>query len=52
VHLGGFGVAPDGTIVAACINTRDPKERQRVKAKKLNQDEGKARQAPDTEGRC
>jgi DNA-binding beta-propeller fold protein YncE len=51
LHLGGFGVAADGTIVAACINPRNPSERKRVKDRKIHQSAGRPYMAPVYPGR-
>jgi hypothetical protein len=53
LHLGGFGVAPDGTVVAACINPVDPDEKSRMKEKNIPADEGgSAYTASVYPGRC
>ena len=46
LHLGGFGVAPDGTIVAACINPADPSEKSRMKEKNIQADAGGSAYTP------
>ena len=35
-HMGGFGVAPDGTMAVSCINPRSPRADDRVKAKNVH----------------
>jgi DNA-binding beta-propeller fold protein YncE len=53
LHLGGFGVAPDGTIAVACINPASPVEKKRIKDKKIRADSaGKRYTAPVYPGRA
>jgi len=40
LHLGGFGLSPGGTVVAACINPADPAEKSRLKEKNIQTDVG------------
>jgi hypothetical protein len=51
-HMGGLGVAPDGTVAVSCINPSDPRAKSRMKAKKVHaRDTGKPYTPPIYPGR-
>ena len=53
LHLGGFGVSPEGTVVAACINPADPNEKSRMKEKNIQADSRGGAYTPRVyPGRC
>ncbi|MEX0704560.1 MAG: hypothetical protein WD069_20840 [Planctomycetales bacterium] len=45
-HMGGLGVAPDGTVVVSCINPASPLEKDRMREKGVRLDEQSSRYTP------